>query len=83
MQWAHKTCIFVQCGPLYDAQMFVPHSLLSPSALRGVIYEYVTRDGTDYSDVEPRIAAVVSQLNAGSVRLNFDTETQSCNIVPK
>ena len=28
--------------------MIIPHRLLSPDALRGVIETFVTREGTDY-----------------------------------
>ena len=57
-------------------------TLLSPLALRAVVAEFVTRDGTDHSLVEPRIEAVMRQLDAGHVELHFDDETQTCNILP-
>jgi uncharacterized protein YheU (UPF0270 family) len=61
--------------------MRVHHSLLSASALRAVLAKFVTRDGTDHSDVNDRLAAVIAQLEAGSAELHFDGETRSCNIV--
>jgi len=30
----------------------VPYNQLSPEALQGVIEEFVTRDGTDYGEIE-------------------------------
>jgi uncharacterized protein YheU (UPF0270 family) len=63
--------------------MRVPHTLLSTTALRSVIEEIVTRDGTDYSPVERRIAAVLTQLNSGEAELQFDNETKSCSVVSK
>ena len=43
----------------------IPHSTLSPEALRGVIEEYVTRAGTDYgareTPIEEKIADVQRQ----------------------
>ena len=62
--------------------MHVPHTLLSAAALRAVVEEFVTRDGTDHSDTENRVEAVFAQLNAGSVELHFDNDTQSCHIRP-
>ena len=62
--------------------MRIPHSQLSPKALRGIIQEFVTRDGTDHSVVEARIEAVLRQLNAGRVEIHFDDETETCNILP-
>ena len=59
----------------------IPHRELSPSALRGVVEEFVTRDGTDYSSVENRIEAVLRQLNDGRAELHFDPDTTSCNIL--
>jgi len=63
--------------------MQVPYTHLSPAALRAVIAEFVTRDGTDHSAVEPRINAILSQLASGSIELHYDDETASCNFVPR
>ena len=61
--------------------MLIPHKHLSPATLQAIVEEFVTRDGTDNTTIEPRIAAVLSQLEAGSVELHYDNETKSCNIV--
>ena len=60
--------------------MLIPHRQLSPAALRGVVMEFVTRDGTDHSAVEPRIQRVLSQLDAGSAQLHFEETTGTCSI---
>jgi uncharacterized protein YheU (UPF0270 family) len=62
--------------------MRVPTTLLSPEALRAVIEEFVTRDGTDDSPVEPRIRSVLAQLETGRAELHFDETTKTCNVVP-
>jgi hypothetical protein len=62
--------------------MRIPHEQLLPAALRAVVQEFVTRDGTDHSLVERRIETVLYQLDAGRVELYFDGETGTCNIVP-
>jgi uncharacterized protein YheU (UPF0270 family) len=47
----------------------IPHRQLSPAALRAVVEELVTRDGTDNSFVEPRIDLVLRQLDVGKPTL--------------
>lgn len=58
---------------------------LSREALRGLIQEFVTRDGTDYGAVEQslesKIARVEAQLASGEVCIVFDPETESANLV--
>jgi uncharacterized protein len=61
--------------------MQIPHRRLSPAALRAVVEEFVTRDGTDHSDMARRIESMLLQLGAGRVELHFDVETGTCNIV--
>ena len=57
----------------------------SPEALRGLIEEFVTRDGTDYGaverGVEEKIAQVTAQLSSGEASIVFDPETETANIV--
>jgi uncharacterized protein YheU (UPF0270 family) len=62
--------------------MLIPATLLSATALRAVVEEFVTRDGTDHSSVERRIETVMRQLAAGLVELHFDDATKTCNILP-
>jgi uncharacterized protein YheU (UPF0270 family) len=62
--------------------MLIPHSQLSPTALRAVVEEFVTRDGTDHTSVERRIEVVLRHLETGKVEVHFDDETETCNIVP-
>ena len=64
----------------------MPHGLLSPEALRGVIEEYVTRAGTDYGAheraLEEKLADVQQQLERGEAVVVFDMDTATTNIVP-
>jgi len=62
--------------------MRVPHTELQESTLTGVIEEYVTRDGTELSDSEAKIAAVRKALDRGEIVIVYDPDTESCNIVP-
>jgi hypothetical protein len=62
--------------------MRIPHLQLSPTALRAVVEEFVTCDGTDNSSVEQRIELVLRQLDVCDVELHFEQETETCNILP-
>ena len=66
--------------------MEIPYQKLEPEILRAVIAEYVTREGTDYGDrvfsLDEKIAMVRSQLENGRARIVFDTESETCNVVP-
>ena len=61
--------------------MRVPHTQLSSAALRAVVEEFVTRDGTDHTSVERRIQKVLRHLGTGRVELHFDDTTKTCNIL--
>ncbi len=60
---------------------------LSPEALRGLVEEFVTRNGTDYGDVErsvdEKIAQVTAQLASGEARIVFDPEAETSTIVTR
>ena len=63
----------------------IPYTQLSPEALRGVIEEFVTRDGTDYGEIEvpleTKVAQVMAQIRSGKAVIVFDQETETCNIL--
>ena len=60
----------------------IPPGDLAPKTLRGVIEEFVTRDGTDLFDAETKIRTVEGLLERGEVEIWFDEETRTCNILP-
>jgi uncharacterized protein YheU (UPF0270 family) len=66
--------------------MIIPHHLLSPDALRGVIEAFVTREGTDYGlqdvSLATKAAQVQQQLAAGTAVIVYDETTDSCTIQP-
>lgn len=63
----------------------VPHTLLSPDALRGLVESFVLREGTDYGarefTHEQKVAQVMAQLDRGDARIVFDTETESVTLL--
>jgi len=64
--------------------MLIPHRLLSPEALRGVIEAFITREGTDYGVYQVPLATKVGQvwrqLDAGTAVIVYDEATDSCTI---
>ncbi len=66
--------------------MIIPHRLLSPDALRGVIEAFIMREGTDYGVHEVPLATKVfqvqQQLDAGTAVIVYDEATDSYTIQP-
>ena len=62
--------------------MRIPHQDLSPDALRGLIEEFVTRDGTDYGPEEMSLAGKISQierqLRQNEIYISYDADSESC-----
>ena len=62
----------------------IPIDRLSPEALRGVIEEFISREGTDYGDREvywdTMFRRVKEKLETGLAVLLFDDETETTNI---
>lgn len=69
-----------------ELPVVVPHSELSPEALRGVVESFVLREGTDYGErdvpFETKVDQVIRQLERDEARILFDPVTQSVQIVP-
>ena len=66
--------------------MMIPHRMLSPEALRGVIEAFITRAGTDYGvhdvPLATKVGQVWHQLDAGTAVIVYDEATDSCTIQP-
>ena len=64
----------------------IPPDSLSRDALRALVEEFVTRDGTDYGPVEKsleaKVAEVLRQLDRGEVRIVFDPDSETTTHVP-
>ena len=62
----------------------IPVNRLSTEALQGIIEEFVSRDGTDYGEIqsslEMNFRQVKHKLENGSAVLVFDDEAQTTNI---
>ena len=62
----------------------IPVDKLSPEALQEVINEFISRDGTDYGEMEvspeTNFRQVKDKLETGLAVLIFDDETETTNI---
>jgi uncharacterized protein len=63
----------------------VPYERIDPDTLRNLIQEFVTREGSDWSDADGTLAdkveQVLQQLRAKKVKVVFDLTSQTANIV--
>ena len=67
--------------------MRIPHTALSVESLRGIIEEYVTREGTEYGardySLEEKVEQILGQLERGEVVIEYDPDGQTCNLLRK
>ena len=63
----------------------IPVEAITSEALRNVIEEFVTRDGTDYGrserSLEDKVRDVMRQLRRGEAKIVFDPDTETVNVV--
>lgn len=64
----------------------IPYTELSADALRGVIDNFILREGTDYGDKvvahDEKVTQVLRQLERNEARILFDPLDSSVTIVP-
>jgi hypothetical protein len=62
----------------------IPVDALSEEALKGIIKDFVLREGTDYGErdysLDSKIEAVKKQLARGDAQVLYDAATESCTI---
>jgi uncharacterized protein YheU (UPF0270 family) len=67
--------------------MLIPHQQLSTEALQGLIEDFVTRDGTDYGEIEIalpiKVAQIKLQLDQGVLVITFNDQDGSIAILRK
>lgn len=65
----------------------IPHTELSPDALRGVIEAFVLREGTEYGardfSLDEKVLQVMRQLERGEAQIVFDPNTETVGVVTK
>ena len=72
-------------GSAQSAPVSVPHTALASDVLRAVIESFVLREGTDYGErelsLDDKVARVMRLLEGGEVRIVFDPQTETVDIV--
>ncbi len=63
----------------------IPYEQINSATLRRMIQEFVTRDGADWADVgctlEDKVEQVLQQLRNKKVKVVFDLQSQTANLV--
>ncbi len=67
--------------------MIIPYEQLSADAVQGLIEEFITREGTDYGDVEfsleEKVEHVHAQLLSKEIVIVFDAVLESVSLQPR
>jgi uncharacterized protein YheU (UPF0270 family) len=67
--------------------MRIPYTALSPESLRGIIEEFVTREGTEYGgrdySLEEKVTQVLRQLENEEIVIEYDPDSQTCNLLSR
>ena len=67
--------------------MIIPHADIATDTLNALIEEFVTRDGTDYGDIETstatKVQQVMNQLEGKEVFIVYSEEYKTCTIKTK
>jgi len=67
--------------------MIIPYTELSEQALRTLIEDFVTRDGTDYGQEEisaqEKSERLLALLEAGEVLISYNEETETCGLLAR
>ena len=65
--------------------MIVPIEQLNSDILRNIAEDFITRDGTDYGEVEltldEKVECLLVQVKQGDVLISFDEEAESITLI--
>jgi uncharacterized protein YheU (UPF0270 family) len=59
----------------------IPLEQLSDAALHAIVEEFVTRDGTEHTEGDRKVAQVMALLERGDAEVWFNERTRTCNIL--
>ena len=81
-RWRHRRFVDSEEERFVD----VNYKLLSAEALRGLVEEFITREGTEYGhrefSLDDKVRQVERQLASGEVKIVFDNVEERANLVP-
>jgi uncharacterized protein YheU (UPF0270 family) len=73
--------------PSSERAVEVPYTDLHVDTLRALAEDFVTRDGTDYGEIEKtleqKVAALMRQLERGEAKIFYESDSETINIVAK
>ena len=65
----------------------VPHTQIPGAMLSRLLESFITREGTDYGEVErslsEKVDDLLKQLKRGEIVIVFDGESESFNLLPR
>lgn len=63
----------------------IPHARLARDVVRRLAEEFVTREGTDYGQVErtleQKVTALIACIERGEARILYDCDSETTNVV--
>jgi len=66
--------------------LIIPFNEIALETLSTLLEELVTRDGTDYGEIEAsvehKVESVIQQLRSGDACLCYDDASETCNVLP-
>mgnify|MGYP000020504140 CR=1 FL=1 len=69
-----------------ESYIEVPLATLTEETLQAIMQDWVSRDGTDYGDVElteeEKVAQLRAALKSGAAKIVYETTTESVRILP-
>lgn len=67
--------------------MEIPPDALDADVLRGIVREFVLREGTDYGaveiELEVKIQQLLRQIEKGDIKIFFDASTETVTLTGK
>ena len=59
----------------------IPYDQLSAPALQAIVEEFASRDGCEFTPLCTKSAQIEVQLRSGRLKIYFDAELETCQIV--
>jgi uncharacterized protein YheU (UPF0270 family) len=70
-----------------STKMIIPVSELPEQTLIAIAEDFVTREGTDYGEIEhtlqQKVEQLIGQIKAGEVLISFESASESINLISK
>ena len=60
----------------------IPLDQLSDETLHAIVEEFVTRDGTEHTEGDRKVAQVMALLERGAAEVWFNEQHRTCNVLP-